>query len=270
MPRWLWVAGLAVWLSGCAGTPERGRTDRYGLDSATATCRQTPALCARVAGEETVVPVSRAVQVSASVGTAGSVVLRVLTEVERDLIEQALVECAEAARSEVILAILDGVPPTEEKCREEAERDKKNQPVSWARKLGTEMHKVARECAQRKLSELRPGGFSLEPRYRYDPDTEKWEFIDEKEVRSLLEQGRGGELKGSIAPDVVIHTGDPNRVFAIYDFKFPCVNTDERAPWRRYPPDPPYNGRNQQRLYQDALRPTHRPASIQPRIGVVR
>ncbi|WP_246356847.1 hypothetical protein [Pyxidicoccus fallax] len=203
-------------------------------------------------------------------GTAGSAVLRVLTEVERDLIEQALVECAEAARSEVILALLDGVPPTEEKCREEAARDKKNQPVSWARKLGTEMHKRARECAQRRLSELRPGGFSLEPSYRYDTLTERWEFIDEKTVRSLLEQGRGGELKGSIAPDVVIHTGDPNRVFEVYDFKFPCVNTDEPTQWRDYPSGSPHEGRNQQDLYMGALRPTQLPAVIQPRIGVIR
>ncbi|NMO14866.1 hypothetical protein HPC49_15830 [Pyxidicoccus fallax] len=256
-----------MWLWGCAGTPERGRTDRYGLDSATATCRQTPALCARMAGEETLLPVSRSVQVTASVGTAGSVVLRVLTEVERDRIREALEECADAARSEVILQLLDGKPPTEEKCRDEAEKDAQNQSVSWARKLGTEMHKVARECAQRRLGALRPGGFSLEPRYRFNPETRHWEFLSEETVRSLLSQGRSHELKGTIVPDIVIHTGDPLQALAIYDFKFPCVNPTQLPPWPLYPKGHAHAGQAQDIVYKKALKPQHGPTQIIPRLG---
>lgn len=270
MSRWAWMAVAGLVLAACAGTPERGRTDRYELDSATASCRQNPALCARVAGEEVVVPVSRPVQAAASVGTAGSAALRVLTARQRELLEEALVECADTARSEVILRLLNGVPPTEEKCEAEAEKDAQKKPVSWARKLGTEMHKVALECARRKLSELRPGGFGLEPRYRHNPETNRWEFLSEEKVRSLLRQGRGGELKGSISPDVVIHTGNPHQVLAVYDFKFPCVNIDEPADWRVYPPDSPHHGSTQQGLYRNALRLTELPAIVQPRLGVIR
>ncbi|WP_223756811.1 hypothetical protein [Myxococcus sp. RHSTA-1-4] len=210
---------------------------------------------------------SRPVQVAASVGTAGNMVVRALTEEQRDHIQEMLEACADAARSEVILSLLNGVPPTEEKCKAEAKEDSQKKPVSWARKLGTEMHKVAHECAQKKLNELRPGGFSLEPRYRYNPDTRKWEFVSEETVRSLLRQGRGNELKGTVAPDVVIHTGDPLHVLAIYDFKFPCVNPTQLPPWPLYPQGHAYAGQAQNIVYKNALNPRHGPIQIIPRLG---
>jgi hypothetical protein len=262
MARWVLLAAGGLMLVGCAG-----RTGHYGLDSATAACRQNPALCARMAGEEPVVPVVRSVQVAASVGTTGSAVLRVLTREQTDVLEQALVECADAARSEVILNLLDGVPPTEEKCRSEAEKDAQEKPVSWARKLGTEMHRVALECAREKLGGLRPGGFSLEPRYRYNPATKKWEFVSEEAVRSLLRQGRGGELRGTIVPDIVIHTGDPLQSLAVYDFKFPCVSPNVRPPWPWYPEGHAYAGQRQDAVYKKVLNPKRGPIQIIPRLG---
>ncbi|HZI13773.1 MAG TPA: hypothetical protein VE153_25570 [Myxococcus sp.] len=89
--------------------------------------------------------------------------------------------------------------------------------------------------------------------------------MSRQEEQALLEQGHTGEMKGSLVPDVVIHTGDPLQVLAIYDFKFPCVNTEKRVPWRKLP-----DGRNQEQAYTGALKPAQKPLRIQPRIGVIR
>ncbi len=259
--RLLWLLAVGVLLAGCSG----GRARRYEFDSATSACRQNPALCARLAGEETVVPMARAAQVAASAGVTGSVVLRVLRPEEQTVLEKALAECADEARSEVLLRLFQGRSPTPEECREEVEKDAKGNAVTRAMKLGTEMHVVALACAYRRLSALRPGGFSLEPRYRYNPKTQKWEPMSRQEERALLEQGRTGELKGSLVPDIVIHTGDPLQVLAIYDFKFPCVSTSEAVAWRRLP-----GGDLQDERYKEALKPAQDPLRIQPRIGVIR
>ncbi len=255
------LLAVAVLLAGCAG----GRAGRYGFDSATSACRQNPALCARLAGEETVVPMARAAQVAASAGATGSVVLRVLRDEDRNVLEKTLTECADAARSEVLLRLFQGKSPTPEECREEVEKDAQGKPVTRAMKLGIEMHGVALACAQKRLGTLRPGGFSLEPRYRYNPKTQKWEPMSRQEEQALLAQGRTGELKGSLVPDVVIHTGNLLQVLAIYDFKFPCVSTEDPVPWRKLP-----DGRRQNKAYNEALKPVQEPFRIQPRIGVVR
>ena len=91
-------------------------------------------------------------------------------------------------------------------------------------RLGTEMHEVARQCAEEELNKLRPGGFSLEQRYRYDSRTGRKKLVSTAEEQALKDSGNQGELRGTVKPDVVIHSGDPLDVQAIYDFKFPCVN----------------------------------------------
>lgn len=91
------------------------------------------------------------------------------------------------------------------------------------------------QCAEEKLSQLKPGGFSIMPRYRYEPATGKAEHLPPETVKELLRQGRGAELRGTLEPDIVIHRGEPNEVQAVRDFKFPCENTGKRIPWREYP-----------------------------------
>lgn len=208
-------------------------------------------------------PMARAAQVAASAGATGSVVLRVLRKEDQSVLEEALAECADEARSEVLLRLFGGRSPTPEECREEVGKDAQGKPVTRAMRLGTEMHVVALACAHKRLGALRPGGFSLEPRYRYNPKTQKWEPMSRQEEQSLLEQGHTGELKGSLVPDVVIHTGDLLQVLAIYDFKFPCVSTSEAVEWRRLPVG------NQGLYYDQALKPALKARRIQPRIGVV-
>jgi hypothetical protein len=193
--------------------------------------------------------------------------LRVLDAAMRARIEEALVECADTARSEVLLRRLGGKSPTPEECLEQVEVNERGEPVTRAMKLGEEMHEVTRQCAEKKLSALRPGGFSLEQRYRYNRDTGQISLVSRAEVEALLRQGLGRELLGTLQPDVVIHAGDPLRAQVVYDFKFPCVNSDSIPRWRTYPQGHPYERLSQRAVYEKALGAEAR--LVVPRLGVI-
>jgi len=259
-PGWrvLFASGV---LTGCAAVPER-----YGFDSATSACRQNPAACARMAGEEPLLPGGRALRITASVGAAGDGALRLLKAEEQAVIEKALEDCADDARSTVLLARFQGRNPTPEECRREASRDAQGAPVTWAMKLGAEMHHLALDCARRELAELRAGGFSVEPRYRRASRDQAWEALSEHEAQALIRQGRAGELKGTLVPDIVIHAGNPTQALVVYDFKFPCLG-DDPSSWRVYPRGHPHAGRTQKFMYEQAL--GTRAFRIIPRWGVL-
>ena len=118
------------------------------------------------------------------------------------------------------------------------------------------------------MNKLRPLGFSIEPRYRYDPESGQSTPVSPELEQALLRQGLGSELRGTLVPDVVLHTGNPARVQGVYDFKFPCVNIDAIPEWRTYPDGHPYQRQSQGEIYQKSLRAT--PARVVPRLGVIR
>jgi len=179
--------------------------------------------------------------------------LRVLEATMKARLEEALKECANEARSEVILRRMKGRSPTPEECRKQVGVNERGEAVTLAMRLGEEMHGVARQCAEKQLHQLRPGGFSLEQRYRYDRQTEQTSLLSSEEIGALLSRGLGRELLGTLEPDVVIHSGDPLRAQAIYDFKFPCVNNGEVPRWREYPRGHPYQRLTQKDVYEQAL-----------------
>ncbi|XXF77789.1 hypothetical protein P2318_32780 [Myxococcaceae bacterium GXIMD 01537] len=258
----------SVLLSACAGTPGHRAPGRYGLDldSASASCRQNPLLCAKLPGEPPVVPPSGAARVVATAGLTGQVVARALAATEQARIHEALKECADRARAEVLLRTL-GRSPTLAECNEVLSRDSKGQPRTRAMLLGVEMHKEALACTETALNDLRPGQFSLEPCYRYDRSTGRTTLIDADERRALLRQGRSCELVGSLVPDVVLHLGNPLQIQAVYDFKFPCVSSDKRPTWREYPPGHPHGGTSQGEIYAKALSPYV--FQVVPHLGVL-
>jgi len=182
--------------------------------------------------------------------------------------DKALAECADLASKEVLARLMNGRNPTPQQCREVVGRDAKGRPITRAMQLGIEMHDVALDCARRKLGELRPFGFSIEPRYRYDPQTERATPVSPEVEQDLLRRGLGSELLGTIVPDVVLHAGNPARVQEVYDFKFPCVDPEKRPDWGRYPEGHPYQKRSQGEVYQEAL--GAEPARVTPRKGVIR
>jgi hypothetical protein len=262
--EWSMLALLALLLqTGCAtsyGSLREGQGYRYShgpaasVDSATASCRHSPSACLAAVGKE--------------VASVTGVVKVLLEESAQHAIEEKLQECADLARSEVLLRYawhFKGPTPTAHECKQET-TDRLGRRVTWAMRLGTEMHEVALQCTEAALNHLRPGGFSLEQRYRYDSATGQWKLVSANQERLLEETGNGGELLGTLQPDIVIHPGDPLLVQAVYDFKFPCANTDKRPEWREYPEGHPYEGMNQGALYKRALGPT--PRIVVPRLGV--
>jgi hypothetical protein len=202
---------------------------------------------------------------------AGAAVIksgRSLNEELQRAIDEALAQCATEARSEMMAKHFSNRGPTRENCEEVVDKDSQGRPITRAMRLGVEQHKTALLCAEEKLKQLKPGGFSISPRYRVDPETGKAEYIPPEVVQALLSQGRSAELKGTIEPDIVIHEGQPHRVQDVYDYKFPCVNTDKPSSWRRFPENSPHKGTTQGELYERALGGT--PARVQPYVGVYR
>lgn len=257
-----WVLVASVLLGACVGVPTRGVPGRYeqSFDSASSACRQNPLLCARVAGEEMVVPQSAQRLVEA--GAAAGAVAMALDRSLRSSVEQALQECAEYARSQVLIDKQQGRIPTVDECNEVMP----GRNVTRAMFLGEEMHKVALWCVGERLGGLLPGRYSLEPRYRYDKKTGRTTFISEEEAQALLRQWRGGELKGTLRPDVVIHSGNPLQVEAVYDFKFSCTGTTP-AEWGEYPEGHPHGGSSQKMMYENAL--GARAWRVAPRWGIL-
>jgi hypothetical protein len=261
-----WPGALlaSVLLMAChAGVAGRVAPGYYAqsFDSASSSCRTNPALCARVAGEETIVPQAgqRLAEFSASVTAAALV----LSAEHRRNIEEKLALCANEARTTVLLQHMQGRSPTPEECREVKEFG--GRVRTRAMFFGEEMHRLALQCAQRELNVLHPGGFSIEPRYRYNKNTGQRELISPEREEALLEEGCYNELRGTIKPDIVIHSGNPLTPQAVYDFKFPCVNNDS-VPWCRYTKGP-HQGRWQNDVYHEALGIQPRP--ILPRTGVM-
>ncbi len=264
------VLALSALLIGCGSAG-------YAVDSATSACRQNPAYCAPVAGEETLVPTLRVVATeeavvpvvrgAAELASVGATLRVVLDAATKSRIEQALVECAEWAQAKVNLRYFEGNSPSRTQCQQLLpEKDPCGRNVTWAMRLGTEKHALALQCVEQKLGALIPGRFSLEQRYRYDKQTRQTQLVSPEEARTLRQQGCWDELQGTLVPDVVIHSGNPLLVQAVYDFKFPCPISN--APrWSQYPEGPPHNGASQGKVYNEALGVA--PQLVAPRYGVI-
>ncbi len=258
------VLALAVLVAQCAcvTTASRGTPGSYGysnapvgIDSPSATCRNSPSACIALYGKE--------------VASTTAVLKVVIDETTRKSIEEELKKCADLARSEVLLRYpkqFKGPAPDAGECKQETKAQGRR--VTWAMRLGIEMHEVARNCAEEALGKMRPGGFSLEQRYRPDMETGEKELVSAEEEQALEESGNGGELKGTLKPDVVIHEGDPLNALAVYDFKFPCVSSDSVPGWHQYPAGHPFEGFSQGEMYQNFI--ALLVARILPRLGVVR
>jgi hypothetical protein len=261
--RWGGLVAGCLLLGACASMPSREARRQYALDSLSASCLKNPLYCATVSGSEVatgpVQTVGAAVASAAAVGHA-------LTPEMKTSIKEKMEECADKARTEVLSRLrgtFEGLVPKAAECKAMTV-DAQGRSVTWAIRLGLEMHEVALACAQSKLGE-RGLKSSLKPRYRFNQETKETSLISPEELAKLLRQG-GEQLKGTLEPDVVIHTGDPLQVLAVYDFKFRCVNFDQEPGWRTYPPGHRYAGRSQGSIYKEAFGPEVHP--IGPRKGM--
>jgi len=252
---WWMLVGCAL-LGGCATTPNRPTAFRYSVDSPSVACRYSATACIAHYGKE--------------IASATAVLKVALDVAARTSIEQTLKDCADMARSEVLLrhrGDFEALIPNASECDQPA-KNAKRKGVTWAMQLGTEMHEVALECIGERLDKLWPGGFRLEQRYRYDSREGRWKLVSREEERLLEETGNRAELRGTIVPDVVIHAGDPLQPQEVYDLKFPCVNPDTVPRWDDYPSDHPYAGLTQRDMYKEAL--DVEPVLVTPRWGAIR
>ncbi|MFL5351939.1 hypothetical protein [Archangium sp.] len=181
-------------------------------------------------------------------------------------IEKILVDCARYAEEELNRRRLGGKKPERSDCDQEIGKKPNGDPITQAMLWGLEKHKEARECVDRALTQLIPTQFSLEQRYRFDPATGQKSLVSKEARDKLVRQGRAKELEGTLEPDVVIHSGDPLQAWAVYDFKFPCPETNLPT-WTKYPKGHPYQGRTQGEMYRRAL--GRSPSRVTPLDGVI-
>jgi hypothetical protein len=182
----------------------------------------------------------------------------------KEKIRKALNECADAARSTIIARYFGKRGPTREECNEKVGQDRKGRPITRAEQLGNEQHEIALKCVEKKLSELKPDGFSIKPRYRRNARTGDVEHLPAEKVETLLREGRASELLGTIEPDLVLHAGGaPHSIQAVHDFKFPCLSSHQSR-WREYS-DGPHQGRTQGEVYKELL--GVEPGLVSPRGG---
>jgi hypothetical protein len=264
---WLLMAQLVLMGCGTQAPAMRGRPTHFAqtMDSATSACIRTPA-CYAATGEDAVLPwLTRA----ASAARTATAVLRLVSEAELQRIEVLLLECAKQAHFQVNERMFGpGKRPTREQC-EEVVKNPWNQEVKLAVELGRLKHEMALECARKELEERLPGNYSLEPRYGYDAKTKQTRLISREQVEEWLQAGWLHLLLGTLVPDVVIHeTGNPLKVQAVYDFKFPCHASTDPS-WHRYPPNHPYQGFTQGDMYQRVLK-VDAPAFVSPNWGITR
>jgi hypothetical protein len=197
--------------------------------------------------------------------------MRLLEAAEIARVDKALTECAQQANFEVNERRLGpGKSPTRKQCQEVVGQDAQGNDVTRAMALGTEKHEVALDCARKELRKLFPENVSLELRYKLDSQTGRWRPLDPQRVEAWLREGLFSLLLGTLVPDVVLHaSGDPARVQAVYDFKFPCP-ADRYPSWREYPKGHPHHPAHQGDMYRKALGGEESPGLVTPQLGVVR
>jgi hypothetical protein len=269
------VWGALVLLAGCATGGGWGRSTGMGhpvpghyaqtADSATSTCLNNPA-CYTQVGDEAIIPwLTR----TASAVRTTAAVMKFLETADVKLVEQILVECVKDAHDEVNKGEFgeEGYIPTDEQCNEVVRREG-DQDVTRAMDLGTKKHERASECVKDKLGGRLLQNVTVGPRYKYDPVSKRWRMLDPEAVAKWIEEKLFELLRGTLAPDVVMHaTGNPDKVQRVYDFKFPCLSSRKSNPgWRRSQGQ----RKDQRDKYGDALGGEDDPALISPQLGLQR
>jgi hypothetical protein len=245
-------------LSACTTAASTGRSPRtyaWSTDSPSNACRVNPAYC-------TAMGVTR--RDAAEAGLSFAAALKTLDSEAKLELHQLLHECAKWADDEINQLRLAGQRPNHSQCQELIQ-DKHGKQAARAVVFGIEKHEAALQCVQEKLEKLRPGGFSLQQRYGYDRETGRIWLVSETQAQKLLRQGQGKALRGTLVPDVVIHTGQALQILSVYDFKFPCPGSNE-ARWSLYPPGHVYESAFQGIIYEEAF--GIRPFRVSPVWGV--
>jgi hypothetical protein len=151
---------------------------------------------------------------------------RVLTGAELDRVETLLKECVAQAHADVNetfqqqeggFKFKNGKFPNDAECKKVVGIDDEGKDVNVARELGRLKHAAAFTCVKDRLSREFSGNFSVEPRYKPDP-----------EVNGVVLTNKG---PNTLQPDLVVHaTRNATEVQCVYEFKFPCLANHKLDP----------------------------------------
>ncbi|WP_143177983.1 hypothetical protein [Cystobacter ferrugineus] len=144
---------------------------------------------------------------------------RALTGAELDHFEGILKECVAQAHADVNEAyqkqnggfpFKNGQFPNDAECKKFVGRDAAGEKVTLAQELGRLKHAAAFACIKARLPADLREHFTIEPRYKPDPDV------------NGVELSNGGP--DTLHPDFVVHgSRNATDVQCVYEFKFPCL-----------------------------------------------
>lgn len=267
LTKWVDV-GLAalLGLSGCTGPRQVVRSEEtgeycppcYDMDTVSSTVRRQPSLLLKLPGEEQVINPSwlgwTGVVAAGTAATAGVVTVVELSTREEQELEEALQQCAQQAELTVNRLKLgqDGLPAPEE-CHRVELVDDQGKRITLAMVLGDLKHREALKCVAEQVAPRYPGRILIEPRYRYYEGADRTEYVSPEREDWLLRNKVYNELERSLFPDIVIILeGNPYKIQAIYDYKFPCTDAEEVPRWSAYSSQSPFATSTQREIYKKA------------------
>ncbi len=264
---WKWAPIVAsALLSACASSPRQSSRRDLRFDTETVSrIRHAASATKTVSG---IAPTATRTVASNLARFAPGLTALLESEDQVSIFEERLVDCARQAEREVNSAHFGDRSPTRQECGEELDVEGCGKPITRAMLLGQQKHVLALQCAHDILKELWPAPFSLEQRYRYYPNAQFLELVNQEEEKRLMAQECTKELWRTIKPDIVLHSDrNPLRAEVVMDFKFPCPDTNKPR-WTEYGEDSAYAYSNQGAVYQKAL--GGEALLISPRAGVTR
>jgi hypothetical protein len=151
---------------------------------------------------------------------------RALTGAELNLVEATLKDCVAQAHADVNASYQQqegGFPfengkfPNDAECLKTVKFTDKGNEISLAQELGRLKHAKAFACLKMRLPPNLRENFTVEPRYKPDPEMNGVELTD---------QGLD-----TLHPDFVVHgTRNATNVQCVYELKFPCLSAHKLDP----------------------------------------
>lgn len=151
---------------------------------------------------------------------------RALTGAELDLVEATLKACVAQAHADINetyqqqgdgFRFENGKFPNDAECLKKVGFDATGEKVTLAQELGRLKHTAAFACFKARLPPDLRENFTVEPRYKPDPEV-NGAVLTDKGVNTLN-------------PDFVVHgTRNATDVQCVYELKFPCLSSQKLAP----------------------------------------
>jgi hypothetical protein len=153
-------------------------------------------------------------------------VQRLLTEAELAAVQTVVEQCVAQAHADVNEAFQkqeggfpfkNGKFPNDAECNRVVRIDEQGGKVTLAQQLGLLKHAAAFACIRQRLPEELRSSFSVEPRYKGDPEINGTVLTNNK--------------LDSLKPDFVVHaTRNATDIQCVFEFKFPCLERHRLDP----------------------------------------